>query len=134
MNIVNTPKPFKGSATLSRAEPLLSFAYSPGPLGAEQVEIAVNYCGVCPADMSMIKDAWGFSAFPLVPGHDVVAVGSEALWRRYSTSVSCTVSRRSPRCSHSQVNDAPGHLRSGKARYSILLKNDIYSFCPRETS
>jgi len=46
MNIMNTPKPFKGYAALSRAEPLLSFAYSPGPLGAEQVEIAVNYCGV----------------------------------------------------------------------------------------
>jgi hypothetical protein len=68
MNIMNTPTPFKGYAALSRAEPLLSFAYSPGPLGAEQVEIAVNYCGVCPADMSMIKDAWGFSAFSLGAG------------------------------------------------------------------
>jgi D-arabinose 1-dehydrogenase-like Zn-dependent alcohol dehydrogenase len=94
MNIMNTPKPFKGYAALSRAEPLLSFAYGPGPLVAEQVEIAVNYCGVCPADMSMIKDAWGFSSFPLVPGHDVVAVGSEALWRRYSTSAQCRADHR----------------------------------------
>ena len=45
MNIMNTPKPFKGYAALSRAEPLLSFAYSPGPLGAEQVEIATKYAG-----------------------------------------------------------------------------------------
>jgi alcohol/geraniol dehydrogenase (NADP+) len=65
---MNTPTPFKGYAALSRAGPLLPFKYSPGPFGAEQVEIAVNYSGVCPADISMIEDAWGFSALPLVAG------------------------------------------------------------------
>jgi uncharacterized zinc-type alcohol dehydrogenase-like protein len=69
---MNTARTFKGNAALSRAAPLLPFEYNPGPLGAEQVEIAVNYCGVCPADISMIEDDWGFSAFPLVPGHEVV--------------------------------------------------------------
>ncbi|SHJ92726.1 Alcohol dehydrogenase GroES-like domain-containing protein [Bradyrhizobium lablabi] len=69
---MNTPTTFKGYAALSRAAPLLPFKYSPGPLGAEQVDIAVNYCGVSPSDISMIEDAWGFSAFPLVPGHEVV--------------------------------------------------------------
>src|SRR5258706_9478312 len=69
---MNTPTTFKGYAALSRAGPLFPFKYSPGPLGAEQVEISVNYCGVCLADISMIEDAWGFSAFPLVPGHEVV--------------------------------------------------------------
>ena len=69
---MNTARTFKGYAALSRAAPLLPFEYNPGPLGAEQVEIAVNYCGVCPADISMIEDDWGFSAFPLVPGHEVV--------------------------------------------------------------
>jgi D-arabinose 1-dehydrogenase-like Zn-dependent alcohol dehydrogenase len=54
----------KGYAALSRGTPLQPFEYSPGPLGADQVEIAVNYSGVCQSDISMIDDAWGFSAFP----------------------------------------------------------------------
>jgi alcohol/geraniol dehydrogenase (NADP+) len=69
---VNTHTTIKGYAGLSRGTPLLPFEYNPSPLAAEQVEIAVNYCDVCPSDISMIEDAWGFSAFPLVPGHEVV--------------------------------------------------------------
>ncbi len=44
----------------------------PGPLGAEEVEIAVEYCGVCHSDLSMIDNAWQFSRYPLVPGHEAV--------------------------------------------------------------
>jgi alcohol/geraniol dehydrogenase (NADP+) len=59
-------------AALSRGAPLTPFEYSPDPLGAEQVEIAVSHCGFCHSDLSMIDDAWGYSAFPLVPGHEIV--------------------------------------------------------------
>jgi D-arabinose 1-dehydrogenase-like Zn-dependent alcohol dehydrogenase len=69
---INTHTTVKGYAALSRGAPLLPFKFSPGPLGAEQVEIAVNYCGICHSDISMIDDAWSISAFPLVPGHEVV--------------------------------------------------------------
>ena len=69
---MNTHTTIKGYAGLSRGTPLLPFEYNPSPLAAEQVEIAVNYCDVCPSDISMIDDVLGFSAFPLVPGHEVV--------------------------------------------------------------
>jgi len=40
----------------------------------------VEYCGICHSDLSMLRNEWGFSTYPLVPGHEVVghveAVGS----------------------------------------------------------
>jgi uncharacterized zinc-type alcohol dehydrogenase-like protein len=53
-------------------QPLERYAYEAGPLGDEEVEIAVEYCGVCHSDLSMIDNAWQFSSYPLVPGHEVV--------------------------------------------------------------
>ncbi len=59
---------------------LKPFEYDPGSLGDEQVEIAVSHCGVCHSDLSMLDNEWGMSAYPFVPGHEVVgtvaAVGS----------------------------------------------------------
>ena len=48
------------------------FEYDPGPLKDEEVEINVEYCGVCHSDLSMLKNEWGNSKYPLVPGHEVV--------------------------------------------------------------
>jgi uncharacterized zinc-type alcohol dehydrogenase-like protein len=41
----------------------------PGP---DEVLLEVLHCGLCHSDVSMLDDAWGISAFPLVPGHEVV--------------------------------------------------------------
>ncbi len=53
-----------------------------GPLGAEEVEIEVSYCGICHSDLAMLDNDWGFSRYPLVAGHEVVgkvaAVGGNA--------------------------------------------------------
>jgi uncharacterized zinc-type alcohol dehydrogenase-like protein len=48
------------------------YTYDPGPLGAEEVEIAVDYCGLCHSDLSIINDDWGMTKYPVVPGHEVV--------------------------------------------------------------
>lgn len=69
------------AATTPRG-PLSAFAYEPGELGAEQVEIAVEHCGICHSDLSMLDNDWGRTAYPFVPGHEVVgrvvAVGEHA--------------------------------------------------------
>jgi uncharacterized zinc-type alcohol dehydrogenase-like protein len=51
---------------------LQPFAYDPGPMGRHDVEIDVEHCGICHSDLSMLDNEWGISAFPLVPGHEVV--------------------------------------------------------------
>lgn len=53
-----------------------------GPLGAEDVEVAVEHCGVCHSDVSVWNNEWGISSYPAVLGHEAVgrvtAVGSAA--------------------------------------------------------
>jgi alcohol/geraniol dehydrogenase (NADP+) len=69
-------------AALAAGQQLERYDYDPGPLGDDQVEIAVEYCGICHSDLSMIDNAWGFSTYPQVPGHEavgrVVAMGEQA--------------------------------------------------------
>lgn len=48
------------------------FEYDPGELGKEDVEIQVEYCGICHSDLSMLKNDWGTTQYPFVPGHEVV--------------------------------------------------------------
>lgn len=48
------------------------FEYDPGSLNAEEVEIDVEYCGICHSDLSMLDNEWQMSQYPLVPGHEVV--------------------------------------------------------------
>lgn len=69
-------------AANAAGQKLERFDYDPGPLADDEVEVAVEYCGVCHSDLSMIDNAWRFSKYPLVPGHEVVgrvaAVGAQA--------------------------------------------------------
>ena len=37
-----------------------------GPLGTEDVEVAVEHCGLCHSDVSVLNNDWGISA---IPGH-----------------------------------------------------------------
>jgi alcohol/geraniol dehydrogenase (NADP+) len=61
---------------------LSPYSYDPGPLGDEQVEIEVQYCGICHSDLAMLDNDWGFSAYPFVPGHEAIGkvldMGSKA--------------------------------------------------------
>lgn len=42
-----------------------------GELGPDEVEIEVDYCGLCHSDVSMLANDWGMSEYPFVPGHEV---------------------------------------------------------------
>jgi alcohol/geraniol dehydrogenase (NADP+) len=53
-------------------QPLKPHEFDPGPLGENEVEVAVTHCGVCHSDLSMIDNEWGMSSYPLVPGHEIV--------------------------------------------------------------
>ncbi|PLY00590.1 MAG: alcohol dehydrogenase [Desulfuromonas sp.] len=51
---------------------LQPFEYDPGDIGPHEVEIDVEYCGICHSDLSMLDNEWGMSQYPLIPGHEVV--------------------------------------------------------------
>jgi uncharacterized zinc-type alcohol dehydrogenase-like protein len=72
-------------AAHSKSAELVPFEYTPGALGAEEVEIAVEYCGICHSDLSMLDSDWGSTKYPFVPGHEIVgrivACGSQVKGR-----------------------------------------------------
>ena len=46
--------------------------YDPGTLKPDDVEIAVESCGLCHSDLSLYEDEWGVTRFPFVGGHEVI--------------------------------------------------------------
>ena len=114
------------------------FEYDPGPLGDEQVEIDVQYCGVCHSDLSMLDNEWGITQYPLVPGHEVIGriaavgrdVGSLKVGHQVGLgwfSSSCMMCEWCLSGNHnlfSKANEAIDRLRNGKPRYRIVLTPD----------
>jgi uncharacterized zinc-type alcohol dehydrogenase-like protein len=43
-----------------------------GPLGGDEVEVAVEHCGLCHSDLSILNNEWGLSQYPAILGHEVV--------------------------------------------------------------
>lgn len=47
----------------------------------KDIEIEVLYCGVCHSDLHTARNDWGFTTYPVVPGHEIVGrvtkVGNE---------------------------------------------------------
>ena len=41
----------------------------PGP---NDVQIDIEYCGVCHTDLHFVNNDWGMSEYPIVPGHEIV--------------------------------------------------------------
>ena len=41
-------------------------------VGAQDVSIAISYCGVCHSDIHQARNEWGSSVYPMVPGHEIV--------------------------------------------------------------
>ena len=66
-----------GYAARSAGGKLEAFDYDPGALGHDEVEIDVEFCGICQSDRHMIDNDWGVTNYPLVPGHEVVGTISD---------------------------------------------------------
>src|SRR5437868_667168 len=86
--MANTIQAYAAKAAKGKLE---RFSYDPGPLRDEQVEIAVQYCGICHSDLSMLNNDWGMTAYPFVPGHEIagkiVAAGDHVKDRKVGDSV-----------------------------------------------
>jgi alcohol/geraniol dehydrogenase (NADP+) len=63
-------------------QPMVLETVDLGPLGAEDVEVAVENCGLCHSDLSVLNDEWGNSQYPAILGHEVIgrvtAIGPNA--------------------------------------------------------
>ncbi|MHA3081487.1 NADPH-dependent aldehyde reductase Ahr [Acinetobacter sp. ANC 5502] len=69
-------------AALTAKSALVAYEFDAGELQPHQVEVKVEYCGLCHSDLSIIDNDWGVSQYPVVAGHEVIGkiirLGSEA--------------------------------------------------------
>jgi uncharacterized zinc-type alcohol dehydrogenase-like protein len=70
-----------GFAATDAAQPLAPFAFERREPRANDVMMEVLYCGICHTDLHQSRNDWGFSRYPVVPGHEIVgrviAVGED---------------------------------------------------------
>ena len=86
-----------GYAARSATTPLSSYDFERRDLRSNDVAMDVLFCGVCHSDLHQARNDWGWSRYPLVPGHEIIgrvtAIGSEV--RRYAVgdhvAVGCVV-------------------------------------------
>ncbi len=102
--------------------------YDPGPLPADEVEIAVETCGLCHSDVSLIDNDWFVSDYPLVPGHEIVgrvsAVGAHVTHLEIGDRVgvgwyahSCLTCQTCMSGDHNMCNDARGVAAAHQGRF-----------------
>jgi len=61
-----------GYATHSPTDGLAPFRFERRELRADDVAIKIIYCGVCHSDLHQVRNDWGNSAYPMVPGHEII--------------------------------------------------------------
>lgn len=70
----------KAYAAQNNTDPLAPFTIDRRDPKPHDVQIQILYCGVCHSDLHFVKNDWGMTTYPLVPGHEIVgkitAVGS----------------------------------------------------------
>ncbi|KAI9166187.1 hypothetical protein LWI28_027735 [Acer negundo] len=66
-----------GWAATDTSGHLSPFNFSRRETGDEDVRFKVLYCGICHSDLHSIKNEWGFSTYPMVPGHEIVGEVTE---------------------------------------------------------
>ena len=64
--------PTKAYAAHSADSPLTPFSLERRTPTPRDVHIEILYCGVCHSDLHLARNEWGFSAYPIVPGHEIV--------------------------------------------------------------
>ncbi|KAA1258668.1 Aldehyde reductase Ahr [Rubripirellula obstinata] len=96
--------------------------YDPGDLHPDEVEIAVEYCGICHSDLSMKKNDWQLTEYPFVGGHEiagkVVATGVDVEHLNLGQRVGVGWTARS--CMHCNQCLSGYHNRCAEAQGTIV--------------
>ena len=91
-----------GYATQTADAPLGPFAIERRALRPNDVAMEVLYCGVCHTDLHQARNDWGWSMYPLVPGHEIIGrvieVGSKVT--RYKVGDAVAVGCMVDSCQH----------------------------------
>ena len=108
----------KGYAAQSATTVLTPFSFQRRELGPRDILIEIDYCGICHSDIHQVRNEWGGSIYPMVPGHEIVGVvtkvGSEVDQFKVNdkAGVGCFVDscRTCSSCQQNEEQYCEGHL------------------------
>lgn len=61
-----------GYAAQSKTSPLAPFSFDRRDPKPDDVAIDIHFCGICHSDVHQVRDEWGGSLYPMVPGHEII--------------------------------------------------------------
>jgi uncharacterized zinc-type alcohol dehydrogenase-like protein len=61
-----------GYAAYDPKSPLAPYEFERRELRPDDVAMEILYCGVCHSDLHTARNDWGWSYYPIVPGHEIV--------------------------------------------------------------
>ncbi|KAL3742528.1 hypothetical protein ACJRO7_017920 [Eucalyptus globulus] len=94
---------------------LSPFRFSRRATGENDVTFKVLYCGICHSDLHNVKNEWGITSYPVVPGHEIVGM---------VTDVGTKVTKF-------KVGDKVGvGCMVGSCRSCANCKEDLENYCP----
>src|SRR6187455_2958396 len=64
--------PAKAYAAQHATAPLAPFNFERRTLLPKDIAFDILFCGVCHSDIHQVRDEWGGSIYPMVPGHEIV--------------------------------------------------------------
>jgi alcohol dehydrogenase (NADP+) len=62
----------KGYAAQSADVPLAPFEFDRRNPGDRDVQIGIDFCGICHSDIHFARNEWQMTVYPCVPGHEIV--------------------------------------------------------------
>lgn len=64
----------KAYGVLNAAQPLGPLQITRRDVGTRDVAIDIAYCGICHSDIHQVRNEWGNSLYPMVPGHEIAGI------------------------------------------------------------
>jgi uncharacterized zinc-type alcohol dehydrogenase-like protein len=61
-----------GYGATDERSPLARMAFERRDPGPHDVQIDILYCGVCHSDLHTVRNEWGNTVYPVVPGHEII--------------------------------------------------------------
>lgn len=125
-------------ATSSIGAALEPFEYELGPIGAHDVDIDVEHCGICHSDLSMLNNEWEMTAYPFVPGHEIAgrvrAVGEHVTHLQVGDRVGlgwhagyCMTCQSCMRGDHNMCGEAPATMVGRHGGFADIVRAEAPS-------
>lgn len=104
----------KAYAAPSAKAPLAPFTFERREPQDHDILIDIKYCGICHSDIHQVRDEWGGSMFPMVPGHEIAGI----------------VTRVGKKVTRFKAGDAVGvGCMVDSCRHCENCKQDLQQFC-----